>query len=172
MKQVSLAFFESFVEPASTLYGLHSVDSLEAARIWSTTEFWILALVDIAGRPVATDTAFRVQAGAFELVDASKEQTICDWYSLGKLLLERDGSVLVNPVLHHDRREGFVPIIAAWPVNGEWSSNAVGVLSLIVAVVPRMSILLSVETVRVRFIVGNRALSHAGDAVLLILVTS
>lgn len=170
LKQVPLTFFESCVESTATLYGLHSIDGLEASGIRSTAEFWILAFIDIAGRPVATDTTFRVQARTFELIDAPKEKTICDWDSLRELLLECNGSVLVDPVLHHDRREGFIPVITAWTVNGEGSSNAIGVLSLIVAVIPRMSILLSMKSVRVGFIVRDRALSNAVDAVLLILV--
>lgn len=76
----------------------------------------------------------------------------------------------MHPVLHHNRRESFVPIAAAGTIDSERTGYAVGVLSLVVAMVPSVSVLLSCEVVGECLIVCNRALSDAIDTVVRVVV--
>lgn len=168
LEEISFAFLECLVVLGAFEDGFHAVHSLETARIRRTAVFGILTLGNIACGRVACITTFGIERRALELVDAAQKQTVAHGNCLGQFLLERNGAVLVHPVLHHDGSKCLVPVVAARPIDGQRSSNAIGVLRLVMAMVPCMAILLSMEAVCVRLTVCDRTLCHTVHTIVLI----
>lgn len=103
----------------------------------------------LAGSPcaVAATATVWVEGGAFIARCATKEETVTNGYSASQVLLESNGRIFMHPILHHDWCESLVPVCATWPIDGEWSRDTIGVLCLVVAVIPRMTVLVGCEVV-------------------------
>lgn len=150
--QVLLALLEGLAEDSTLLLcgQVFRIGVASIIRVTTELGFGGACLV------VALATAQRVHIGALENVLASKKKPIGNGRLTSKLLLKGNRGIVVDPVLHHDRFEGFVPVSTAGAVDSKRSGNAIGVLGLIVRMIPRMPILVGPEAISVRLAIRNR----------------
>lgn len=74
-------------------------------------------------------------------------------------------STVMKPVSHQDWEFSLIPLRRVWPINRQWSEQAVGILYRIVTVVPCTAILSSLKFIRKVFAWCDWTLSDSWNTV-------
>lgn len=94
------------------------------------------------------------------VTSAVKDDVVHNGNSTMELLLKQIIRTVVGPVGEQSWLESFVKSGTAWAVNGQGTSNPIGILKSVMAMVPGVAILRGAELVGEGVVKCNRALGN------------